>query len=52
MELEDEVQDDLMRATGEVAKDGDARKLNKVLQLTGFSDSVYAEAYVQCINTT
>lgn len=46
MELEDEVQDDLMRATGEVTKDGDARKLNKVLQLTGFSDSVYAEAYV------
>lgn len=46
MELEDEVQDDLMRATGDVTKDGDARKLNKVLQLTGFSDSVYAEAYV------
>eukprot|EP01018_Ginkgo_biloba_P001285 Gb_23100 [translate_table: standard] len=47
LELEDEVQDDLKRATGEFTKDGDnARKLNRVLQLTGFSDPVYAEAYV------
>lgn len=46
LELEDEVQDDLKRATGESTKEGDSRKLNKVLQLTGFSDSVYAEAYV------
>ncbi|XP_015894017.3 coatomer subunit beta-1 [Ziziphus jujuba] len=47
LELEDEVQDDLKRATGEFTKDGDdAFKLNRVLQLTGFSDPVYAEAYV------
>ncbi|XP_024365119.1 coatomer subunit beta-1 isoform X2 [Physcomitrium patens] len=46
MELEDQVQDDLIRATGEVSKVGDSKKLNKVLQLTGFSDPVYAEAYV------
>ncbi|KAF3430973.1 hypothetical protein FNV43_RR25703 [Rhamnella rubrinervis] len=47
LELEDEVQDDLKRATGEFTKDrDDAYKLNRVLQLTGFSDPVYAEAYV------
>uniref|UniRef100_A0A5B6YY95 Coatomer subunit beta n=1 Tax=Davidia involucrata TaxID=16924 RepID=A0A5B6YY95_DAVIN len=47
LELEDEVQDDLKRATGEFMKDGnDANKLNRILQLTGFSDPVYAEAYV------
>ncbi|CAI9097606.1 OLC1v1034077C1 [Oldenlandia corymbosa var. corymbosa] len=47
LELEDEVQDDLKRATGEFSKDGDdANKLNRILQLTGFSDPVYAEAYV------
>ncbi|RVW52288.1 hypothetical protein VitviT2T_004535 [Vitis vinifera] len=47
LELEDEVQDDLKRATGEFIKDGDdANKLNRILQLTGFSDPVYAEAYV------
>ncbi|KAL5974102.1 hypothetical protein ACLOJK_030765 [Asimina triloba] len=47
LELEDEVQDDLKRATGEFTKDGDdANKLNRILQLTGFSDPVYAEAYV------
>ncbi|GBG62046.1 hypothetical protein CBR_g28522 [Chara braunii] len=47
VELEDEVQTDLKRATGEFTKDGDnSRKLNRVLQLTGFSDPVYAEAYV------
>lgn len=47
LELEDEVQDDLKRATGEFTMDGDdANKLNRVLQLTGFSDPVYAEAYV------
>ncbi|KAA3486284.1 coatomer subunit beta-1-like [Gossypium australe] len=43
----DEVQDDLKRATGEFVKDADdANKLNRILQLTGFSDPVYAEAYV------
>lgn len=47
IELEDEIQDDLKRATGEFTKDGDdANKLNRILQLTGFSDPVYAEAYV------
>ncbi|KAF7843137.1 coatomer subunit beta-1-like [Senna tora] len=47
LELEDEVQDDLKRATGEFTKVGDdANKLNRILQLTGFSDPVYAEAYV------
>ncbi|KAI4325199.1 hypothetical protein MLD38_030617 [Melastoma candidum] len=47
LELEDEVQDDLKRATGEFTKDGDdANKLNRIHQLTGFSDPVYAEAYV------
>ncbi|KAL2549236.1 Coatomer subunit beta-1 [Forsythia ovata] len=38
LELEDQVQDDLKRATGEF--------LNRIIQLTGFSDPVYAEAYV------
>ncbi|KAJ6806603.1 coatomer subunit beta-1-like [Iris pallida] len=47
IELEDEVHDDLKRATGEFTKDGDdCNKLNRILQLTGFSDPVYAEAYV------
>lgn len=46
LELEDEVQDDLKRATGEFTKDDNSKKLNRVLQLTGFSDPVYAEAYV------
>ncbi|KAG6416141.1 hypothetical protein SASPL_123565 [Salvia splendens] len=47
LELEDEVQDDLKRATGQFVKDtDDANKLNRIIQLTGFSDPVYAEAYV------
>uniref|UniRef100_A0A0D9XPK1 Coatomer subunit beta n=1 Tax=Leersia perrieri TaxID=77586 RepID=A0A0D9XPK1_9ORYZ len=47
LELEDAVQDDLKAATGEFTKDADdANKLNRILQLTGFSDPVYAEAYV------
>lgn len=47
LELEDEVANDLKRATGEFSRDSDnRRKLNRVLQLTGFSDPVYAEAYV------
>lgn len=47
LEIEDEVQNDLKRATGEFGKDADGeKKLNRVLQLTGFSDPVYAEAYV------
>ncbi|XP_031386551.1 coatomer subunit beta-1-like [Punica granatum] len=47
LELEDEIQGDLKRTTGEFTKDGDdANKLNRILQLTGFSNPVYAEAYV------
>ncbi|KAG8045246.1 hypothetical protein GUJ93_ZPchr0008g13481 [Zizania palustris] len=47
LELEDEVQDDLKAATGGFTKDADdANRLNRILQLTGFSDPVYAEAYV------
>ncbi|KAF0895802.1 hypothetical protein E2562_016535 [Oryza meyeriana var. granulata] len=47
LELEDAVQDDLKAATGEFTKDADdANRLNRILQLTGFSDPVYAEAYV------
>ncbi|KAL3650116.1 hypothetical protein CASFOL_006519 [Castilleja foliolosa] len=47
LELEDQVQDDLKRATGDFVKDADdANKLNRIIQLTGFSDPVYAEAYV------
>lgn len=44
----DEVTEDLEKATG---SDGDlvdlSSKLSRVVQLTGFSDPVYAEAYVQ-----
>ncbi|KAF2152930.1 Coatomer, beta subunit [Myriangium duriaei CBS 260.36] len=44
----DEVQLDLDKATGgDSATENIASKLSRVVQLTGFSDSVYAEAYVQ-----
>mmetsp|Transcript_15129 Transcript_15129/g.39929 ORF Transcript_15129/g.39929 Transcript_15129/m.39929 type:complete len:366 (+) Transcript_15129:1-1098(+) len=47
IEIEDEVNTDLQRATGHVeSADADAKRLNRVLQLTGLSDPVYAEAYV------
>jgi coatomer subunit beta len=50
VELEDAVATDLRRATGfndtEAALNAKDSKLNRVLQLTGFSDPVYAEAYV------
>jgi coatomer subunit beta len=47
LELEDEVATDLKRATGALTSTVDSeRKLNRMLQLTGFSDPVYAEAYV------
>ncbi|KAF6255868.1 coatomer subunit beta [Scenedesmus sp. NREL 46B-D3] len=47
LELEDQVTSDLARATGLAeAAESEARRLNRVLQLTGFSDPVYAEAYV------
>lgn len=44
----DEIQMDLDAATGGGAgSDISTSKLNRVVQLTGFSDPVYAEAYVQ-----
>jgi len=47
LEIEDEVATDLKRATGSLSGDKDGeKKLNRMLQLTGFSDPVYAEAYV------
>ncbi|KAJ3680538.1 hypothetical protein LUZ60_016816 [Juncus effusus] len=47
LEIEDQVQDDLKRATGQFMTESDeSNKLNRILQLTGFSDPVYAEAYV------
>lgn len=47
LEIEDEVSTDLQRATGAIeAAEAGAKKLNRVLQLTGFSDPVYAEAFV------
>uniref|UniRef100_A0ACD5X630 Uncharacterized protein n=1 Tax=Avena sativa TaxID=4498 RepID=A0ACD5X630_AVESA len=46
-ELDDDYQDDLKAATVEVSKGAnDADRLNRLVQLTGFSDPVYAEAYV------
>ncbi|KAK4705492.1 coatomer subunit beta, partial [Phenoliferia sp. Uapishka_3] len=44
----DEYDLDMTKATGsvEAAKDDFISKLNRVVQLTGFSDPVYAEAYV------
>ncbi|CAJ2653100.1 unnamed protein product [Trifolium pratense] len=40
LELEDEVQDDLKRATGEFTKDADdSNKLNRILQVTGLHRS-------------
>jgi coatomer subunit beta len=47
VELEDEVTTDLARATGFGAEgEASARKLSRMLQLTGFSDPVFAEAHV------
>lgn len=44
----DEINADLERATGGEAADDDlSSKLSRVVQLTGFSDPVYAEAYVK-----
>lgn len=42
----DAYEKDLMKATGAEQEDGVVNKLNRVVQLTGFSDTVYAEAYV------
>lgn len=47
LEIEDQVATDLQRATGTADADtANHNRLNKVLQLTGFSDTVYAEAYI------
>lgn len=47
LELEDEVRDDLKSPTGQFMKGaGCANKLNRPLQLTGFSDPLYSEGYV------
>ena len=47
LELEGEVQDALKHAKDNSLKDIDgANKLNCILQLTGFSDLVYAKVYV------
>lgn len=45
----DEIEVDLERATGgdNTASEDLSSKLNRVVQLTGFSDPVYAEAYVK-----
>ncbi|KAL1924900.1 uncharacterized protein VTP21DRAFT_4554 [Calcarisporiella thermophila] len=43
----DEYEVDLIRATGQMeSRDDMVSKLNRIVQLTGFSDPVYAEAYV------
>mmetsp|Transcript_7477 Transcript_7477/g.22650 ORF Transcript_7477/g.22650 Transcript_7477/m.22650 type:complete len:948 (-) Transcript_7477:239-3082(-) len=46
IEIEDQVTSDLHRAMGVDEEAPGVRRLNRVLQLTGFSDPVYAEAYV------
>lgn len=47
VELEDSVASDLARATGMADAAATAtNRLNKIVQLTGFSDPIYAEAYV------
>ncbi|KAL4450070.1 hypothetical protein ABPG77_010739 [Micractinium sp. CCAP 211/92] len=47
VELEDAVASDLARATGLAeAASAASNRLNKIVQLTGFSDPIYAEAYV------
>ncbi|KAL7752220.1 coatomer subunit beta [Sorochytrium milnesiophthora] len=43
----DEYEADLTRATGAMDRsDENSNKLNRIVQLTGFSDTVYAEAFV------
>ncbi|VAH85598.1 unnamed protein product [Triticum turgidum subsp. durum] len=46
LELEDEFRDDLKAATGELNDADDADNLNRPIQLTGFSDPLYAEGFV------
>jgi len=46
-DIEDYDDTDLIKATGqEESKEDPSRKLSRVYQLTGFSDPIYAEAYV------
>ena len=46
-DMDDDVAADMERATFGVERAEDvSKKLNKIIQLTGFSDTVYAEAYV------
>ncbi|KAF2745563.1 coatomer subunit beta [Sporormia fimetaria CBS 119925] len=48
MDGTDEIEQDLERATGgDTATEDLTSKLSRVVQLTGFSDPVYAEAYVK-----
>ncbi len=45
--MEDQFELDLRQATGaDETKDSTSSKLSKVFQLSGFSDPIYAEAYV------
>lgn len=46
LEVEDEVANDLGRATGFDNSSSGEQKLDRILQLTGFSDPIYAEACV------
>jgi coatomer subunit beta len=46
IELEAQAENDLANATGVGAAAAEDRSLNRVIQLTGFSDPVFAEAYV------
>jgi coatomer subunit beta len=46
-DVDDDVAADIQRATGAGERAEDvSKKLSKIIQLTGFSDSLYAEAYV------
>jgi coatomer subunit beta len=46
VEIEDAVASDLQRATGMLESRAERPRLERVLQLTGMSDPVYAEAYI------
>jgi coatomer subunit beta len=49
----DEIEQDLERATGgDTATEDLSSKLSRVVQLTGFSDPVYAEAYVKVCSSS
>lgn len=46
-DMDDDVAADIQRATGVGEREEDvSKKLSKIIQLTGFSDCLYAEAYV------